>query len=48
MKIKDKFGEILCKCGHSLNDHDYKVKEGVVIFGECKKCACKEFEHDKQ
>ncbi len=38
------FGEQECKCRHTLNDHDYKVKEGIVLYGGCVKCQCVIFE----
>jgi hypothetical protein len=33
-----------CKCGHTLNDHDYKVKEGTILYGGCVECQCQSFE----
>ena len=34
------FGQQRCKCEHTLDEHDYKVKEGTILYGECKKCKC--------
>ncbi len=32
-----------CECGHKFKNHDFKVKEGMVLFGRCKKCKCVDF-----
>lgn len=30
--------ELLCECGHSIQEHDYENSRGY-----CVKCGCKEF-----
>ena len=44
----DKFEGMSCECHHTLNEHDFKIKEGVVLFGGCKKCSCKGYKKLKR
>jgi hypothetical protein len=38
------FDKQKCKCDHTLNEHDYKVKEGTILYGGCVECQCVVFE----